>query len=29
MILAEHGELTTPQTMNFEDLYEWWSDYVH
>lgn len=29
MIMAEHDELTTPQTMNFEDLYEWWSDYVH
>ena len=28
-VMLGHDNLTTPQTMSFEELYEWWSDYVH
>ena len=28
-ILSGEGEGTSPGTMSFEDLYEWWSDYIH
>jgi nitrogenase iron protein NifH len=28
-VLLGHENLTTPLTMTFEDLYEWWSGYIH